>query len=73
MKQESQPIVTKEIIPTDQPPPHLPQTIMLSTALSPIFPHQESCLPFCPETYVGSENTIMPAHMFTDICTGNIS
>ena len=43
MKQECQPIVTDEIIPTDQPPSHLPQTIMLSPALSPIFPHQESC------------------------------
>jgi len=39
MKQESEPTVTEEIIPTDQPPPRLPQTVMLS----PMFPHQESC------------------------------
>jgi len=43
MKQECVPVVTEEIIPTDQSPPHLPQTVTLSPALSPIFPHQESC------------------------------
>ena len=43
MKQKSEPRVTVEIIPTGQPPPHLPQTVMLSPALSPVFPHQESC------------------------------
>jgi hypothetical protein len=43
MKQESEPIVNEEIIPTDQPPPHLPRIVMLSPTLSPLLPHQESC------------------------------
>lgn len=71
MKQECEPIVTEEIILTDKPPPHLPRTITLSPALSYIPP--PGVLPFCPDTNVGSENTIMPAHMFTAIFIGNIS
>jgi hypothetical protein len=38
LKHESEPTEIKEIIPTDQPHPHLSQTFMLSPTLSPFTP-----------------------------------
>jgi hypothetical protein len=72
MKQESELIVTKEVIPTDQTPTSPMNHHALASTLSYIPP--PGVLPFSPDMNVGSGNTaVMPVHMFTDNCNGNTS